>query len=123
MAKASKGFLARGTRLQVSITTLFALLILPALAIVIAFSYFENARNLADLSRRFIDRARDDAIELVANLLEPVAATVRLVAAAEQAPPGFFRSDESANLLYEALISAPQIDAVMPASRTATTAW
>jgi adenylate cyclase len=98
--------------LQVSISTLFALLILPALAIVIAFSYFENARNLAGLSQRFIDRARDDAIEMSRNLLEPVAATLRLVAAAEQTTPGFFRSDESANLLYQALISAPQIDAV-----------
>jgi adenylate cyclase len=113
MAEASsKGFLTRGARLQVSITTLFALLILPALAIVVAFSYFENARNLADLSQRFIDRARDDAIEMVTNLLEPVAATVRMVAVAEQATPGFFRSDESSNLLYEALISASQIDAV-----------
>ena len=34
------------------------------------------------------------------------------MAAAEEATPGFFHSDESANLLYQALVSAPQIDAV-----------
>jgi adenylate cyclase len=34
------------------------------------------------------------------------------MAAAEEATPGFFRSDASAKLLYQALISAPQIDAV-----------
>jgi adenylate cyclase len=98
--------------LQVSISTIFALLILPALGIVIAFSYHENARNLTNLSQRFIDRARDDAVEMSANLLEPVAGTLRLVAAAEEATPGFFHSPESSNLLYQALISAPQIDAV-----------
>ncbi len=102
----------RDTRLQVSIATLFALLILPALGLVIVFSYHENARNLADLSRRFIDRARDDAVEMSKNLLAPVESTLRLVAAAEAATPGFFRSDESANLLYQALVSASQIDAV-----------
>jgi hypothetical protein len=102
----------RGTRLQVSISAIFALLILPALGAVIAFSYYENARNLTNVSQRFIDRARDDAVEMSRNLLEPVGATLRLVAAAEQATPGFFHSDESANLLYQALVSAPQIDAV-----------
>ena len=34
----------RGTRLQLTISAIFALLILPALASVIAFSYRENAR-------------------------------------------------------------------------------
>ncbi len=109
----TKRFLARSeTRLQGSISAIFALLILPALGIVIAFSYYENAQNLTGLAQRFIDRARDDAVEMSANLLQPVGATLRLVAAAEEATPGFFRSDESANLLYQALVSAPQIDAV-----------
>jgi len=99
-------------RLQVSISTIFALLILPALGAVIAFSYHENARNLTGLSQHFIDRARDDAVEMSRNLLEPIAGTLRMVAAAEKATPGFYRSDESADLLYQALVSAPQIDAV-----------
>jgi hypothetical protein len=50
------------------------------LGVVIAFSYYENARNLTNVSQRFMDRARDDAIDMVSNLLEPVAATIRLVA-------------------------------------------
>ena len=48
---------------------------------------------------------------LIDNLLEPVGATLRLLAAAE-ATPGLFRSGDNANVLYLALISAPQIDAV-----------
>jgi adenylate cyclase len=99
-------------RLQVSIATIFVLLILPALGLVIAFSYYENARNLRALSNRFIDRARDEAIAMTANFLEPVGATLRLVAEMAGARPAFFRSEESRNVLYRALVSADQIDAL-----------
>ncbi|MFI5002497.1 MAG: hypothetical protein ACHQK9_21645, partial [Reyranellales bacterium] len=100
------------TRLQFSISAVFALLILPALGAVIAFSYYENARNLNEVAQRSIDRARDDAIGMGENFFEPVAATIRLVAEFATAHPGFFRTEESRNTLYAALISASQIDAV-----------
>src|ERR1700730_9857193 len=107
-----KSLLRSGITLQASITMLFALLILPALAIVIGFSFHENLRNLTTLSNRFIDRASQDAREMSGNLLQPVAEALRLMAGAEETTPGFFRSEESSNFLYDALISAPQIDAV-----------
>ena len=84
----------KGTKLQVSISAVFAMLILPALGAVIAFSYYENARNLTNVSQRFIDQARDDAVDMVSNFLEPVAATIRLVAAVAAAQPEFFRTEE-----------------------------
>ena len=68
-----KSLLRSGITLQASITMLFALLILPALAIVIGFSFHENLRNLTALSNRFIDRASQDALEMSGNLLQPVA--------------------------------------------------
>jgi class 3 adenylate cyclase len=98
--------------LQAIITMVFALLILPALAIVIGFSFYENIGNLTALSNRFIDDTSRDAREMSDNLLQPVAEALRLMAAAEETTPGFFRSDESANYLYDALASVPQIDAV-----------
>ena len=107
-----KSLLSGSTTLQASITMVFALLVLPALATVIGFSFYENVQNLTALSNRFIDRASDDAAEMSNNLLQPVAAALRLMAAAEETTPGFFRSDESSDFLYDALISAPQIDAV-----------
>jgi adenylate cyclase len=102
----------REISLQVSIATLFVLLILPALGLVIAFSYYENARNLRDLSNRFIDRARDEAIAMTTNFLEPVGATLRLVAEMAGTRPDFFRTEDSRNVLYTALVSADQIDAL-----------
>jgi adenylate cyclase len=101
----------KGVRLQVIISAIFAMLILPALGVVIAFSYYENAHTLANLLERSVDRARDDAVEMSEKLIEPVASVLRIVAAAEEATPGFFRSDNSANLLYQALVSNPQVDA------------
>ena len=107
-----KSRLGGSVTLQATITMVFVLLILPALAIVIGFSFYENVNNLTALSNRFIDRASQDAREMSENLLQPVAEAVRLMAGAEETTPGFFRSDESSNFLYDALISAPQIDAV-----------
>ena len=102
----------RAIRLQLSIAAIFVLLILPALGFVIAFSYYENARNLRSLSNRFIDRARDETITMVLNFLEPVGATLKLVAAMAGTRPEFFRSEDSRNVLHQALVSAEQIDAV-----------
>ena len=86
----------RGTRLQLSISGVFALLILPALGAVIAFSYYENARNLTSVSKRFIDRARDDALDLVSEFLDPVGATLRIVSAVASTSPDVIAASRSA---------------------------
>ena len=52
-----KSRLRGSVTLQAIITLVFALLILPALAIVIGFSFYENVTNLTALSNRFIDGA------------------------------------------------------------------
>jgi adenylate cyclase len=99
-------------RLQVSISVIFTVLIIPALASVIAFSYYENLQNLRAVSEKFINDSRDNAITASTDLLDPVAATVRVVAQVAGSLPAFFRSEESRNVLYAALTSAPQIDAI-----------
>ena len=99
-------------RLQVSISVIFTVLIIPALASVIAFSYYENLQNLRAVSEKFINDLRDNAIIASTDLLDPVAATVRVVAQVAGSLPAFFRSEESRNVLYAALTSAPQIDAI-----------
>jgi adenylate cyclase len=104
--------LPREIRLQASIAGVFALLSLPALGAVIAFSYSENVRNLSSVSDGFITRTRDDAVQMTHDMVEPVEATLRLLASAEETTPGFFRADRSGNFLYEALVSMPQIDAI-----------
>ena len=102
---------SQGIKLQLSISVIFTMLIVPALGCVIAFSYYANLHNLQTVSQRFVDTARDDAITMSHDLLDPVIGVVRVVAGMAQADPAFFRTEESRNVLHAALISAPQIDA------------
>ena len=101
----------QGIRIQISISTIFALLIIPSLGCVIAFSYNENLKNLRGVSERFTDGARDNAVTMAHDLLDPVAATLRVVAEIAGSSPAFFRTEQSRNVLYAALTSAMQIDA------------
>jgi class 3 adenylate cyclase len=105
-------FLPRDTRLQVSIAALFALLVLPALGVIIAFSYYANDRTLREMSQGFMDRARDAAVESIQTLLDPVVSSLRVVAAVEASEPGYFRQDRSSEVLYRALLTADHVDAV-----------
>jgi len=104
--------LPRETRLQVSIAALFALLVLPALGAIIAFSYYANARTLREMSQGFMDRAREDAVHSVTALVDPVVGALRIVAAIEARQPDYFRQDGSGDILYQVLQVEPQIDAV-----------
>jgi len=67
-------------RLQLSISMLFMILILPVLALIMFYSYRENSRNLISLANVQIERARDDSIAVATNLLEPVSGTLRMIA-------------------------------------------
>jgi class 3 adenylate cyclase len=97
---------------QLGISLLFTALIVPVLFVILSYSYEKNSSNLIAMSDSSIDRARDDSISIVANLLDPVISTLRLTAEVASTNPDYFRTEESRNFLYQALISAEQIDAI-----------
>src|SRR5258708_7076720 len=97
---------------QLCISLLFTALIVPVLFVILSYSYEKNSSNLIAMSDSSIDRARDDSISIVANLLDPVISTLRLTAEVAATNPDYFRTEESRNFLYQALISAEQIDAI-----------
>jgi class 3 adenylate cyclase len=99
-------------KLQISISMLFMILILPVLALIMVYSYRANSRNLISLADVQIDRARDDSIAVATNLLEPVSGTLRMIAQVAAANPAYFHTEQSRDLLYQALTSADQIDAI-----------
>jgi class 3 adenylate cyclase len=99
-------------RLQISISVLFAILILPVLAFIMSYSYREHSRELISLADQQINEARDDSITVATNLLTPVAGTMRVIAAMAASDPGYFRTEQSRNVLYQALTSADQIDGI-----------
>jgi len=97
---------------QLCISVLFTALIVPVLFLILSYSYAKNSRNLIAMSDSSIEQARDDSISIVANLLDPVISTLRLTAEVAATNPDYFRTEESRNFLYQALISAEQIDAI-----------
>jgi class 3 adenylate cyclase len=99
-------------RLQLSISMLFMILILPVLALIMSYSYYENSRNVISLANAQIERAKDDSIDVATNLLEPVAGTLRIIAEVAASNPAYFRTEQNRDLLYQALTSADQIDAI-----------
>src|SRR5580692_9992916 len=109
---ALKAFKKKKIRLQLSISMLFAILILPVLALIMSYSYRENSRNLISLADIRIGQARDDSIAVATSLFSPVAGTMRILAEMAASDPGYFRTEESRNVLYQALTSAAQIDAI-----------
>src|SRR5258708_950209 len=95
---------------QLCISLLFTALIVPVLFVILSYSYEKNSSNLIAMSDTSIDRARDDSISIAANLLDPVISTLRLTAEVAATNPDYFRTEESRNFLYQALISAEQTD-------------
>jgi class 3 adenylate cyclase len=76
------------------------------------YSYYANSRSLISLGNTQIERAKDDSIYVATNLLEPVAGTLRIIAEVAASNPGYFRTEQSRDLLFQALTSADQIDAI-----------
>jgi class 3 adenylate cyclase len=91
---------------------LFMILILPVLVLIMTYSYYANSRSLISLGNTQIERAKDDSIYVATNLLEPVAGTLRIIAQVAASDPGYFRTEQSRDLLFQALTSADQIDAI-----------
>jgi hypothetical protein len=87
-------------RLQLSISMLFMILILPVLVLIMTYSYYANSRSLILLGNTQIERAKDDSIYVATNLLEPVAGTLRIIAQVAASDPGYFRTEQSRDLLF-----------------------
>src|SRR5882672_1796592 len=87
-------FKRKSVRLQISISMLFMLLILPMMILIMFYSYYENSRNILSLANIQIESARDDSIAVATSLLEPVAGTLRIIAAVAASNPEYFRTEQ-----------------------------
>jgi class 3 adenylate cyclase len=98
-------------RLSAVMSALFVLLSIPVLIFILAYNYRQNAAAINATLNDVVTKTKQVSIEDAENLINPVAATLRLLAAAAAEDPKEFRSDASRDMLYQALTSAPQIDA------------
>ena len=90
---------------------LFVLLSIPVLIFILLYNYHQNSAAIQATLKDQVSKARRASLEEAENLLNPVAATLSLLAATAADNPETFRNEESRELLYQALISARQIDA------------
>ncbi len=98
-------------RLSAVMSGLFVLLSIPVLVFILVYNYRQNAAAINTTLNDVVAKTRQVSIEEAGNLINPVAATLRLLAAAAAKDPAGFRDEASRDMLYQALISAPQIDA------------
>jgi class 3 adenylate cyclase/ABC-type nitrate/sulfonate/bicarbonate transport system substrate-binding protein len=97
--------------LSVVMSLLFVGLSVPILIFILLYNYRTNSNAILSTLREEVAKSNQASIDNAVNLIQPVASTLRLLAAAAAVDPAFFRTEPSRDILYQALISAPQIDA------------
>jgi class 3 adenylate cyclase/ABC-type nitrate/sulfonate/bicarbonate transport system substrate-binding protein len=90
---------------------LFVLLSIPVLIFILLYNYHQNAAAIKATLRDQVAKTKQVSIEYAQNLVDPVGATLGLLAATAADNPETFKNEESRELLYRALTSAKQIDA------------
>ena len=91
---------------------LFVCLSIPILVFILVFNYSRTSAAIIATLHSQVAETRLATVESAQNLVEPVASTLRLLAEVAARDPAFFRTEQSRDLLYRALTSADQIDAI-----------
>jgi adenylate cyclase len=99
-------------RLSAAMSGLFVLLSIPVLIFILVYGYERNSAAINATLDDVVAKTKRASIEDARNLIDPVAATLEVIAAFAAEDPELFRKEESNELLYRALSSARQIDAV-----------
>ena len=98
-------------KLSAVMSILFVCLSVPILVFILLYNYHTNSVAMVATLHADVAKTNQASIERTENLIQPVASTLRLLAAAAAADPAFFRTEQSRDFLYRALTAAPQIDA------------
>src|SRR5262245_54806088 len=99
-------------KLSAVMALVFVSLSVPILIFILVYNYNRTSAAIIATLHERVAQTRVATIESAQNLIQPVASTLRLVAGVVAADPSLFRTEESRELLYRALNSAEQIDAL-----------
>jgi adenylate cyclase len=99
-------------KLSAVISALFVALSIPILIFILLYNHHRTSAAIMANLHEQVAKARLDSIEDAQNLINPVATALRLLSGAAATDPALFRTEPSRELLYRALTSAEQIDAV-----------
>jgi len=89
----------------------FVCLSIPILIFILVYNYHRNAETIIARLQDQVAKTRQASIENVESMIHGVAATARLLAEVAAADPTFFRTEQSREILFQALTTAGEVDA------------
>src|ERR1700730_1745224 len=102
----------RRPRLSLIMSLLFIGLSIPVLIFILIYNYNKNSAGMVAILNDAVAQTSQAGIERTENLIESTESPLRFLAEVAAADPGYFRTEQSRDLLYRALTSAAHIDAI-----------
>jgi class 3 adenylate cyclase/ABC-type nitrate/sulfonate/bicarbonate transport system substrate-binding protein len=99
-------------RLSLVMSLLFIGLSIPILIFILIYNYNKNSAGMVSILNDAVAQASQAGVERTQDLIESTESPLRFLAEVAADDPGYFRTDQSNDLLYRALTSAAHIDAV-----------
>jgi class 3 adenylate cyclase/ABC-type nitrate/sulfonate/bicarbonate transport system substrate-binding protein len=99
-------------RLSLIMSLLFIGLSIPILIFILIYNYSKNSAAIVSTLNDAVIQTSHAGIERTQGLIESTESPLRFLADVAAADPGYFRTEQSNDLLYRALTSAAHIDAV-----------
>jgi class 3 adenylate cyclase/ABC-type nitrate/sulfonate/bicarbonate transport system substrate-binding protein len=98
-------------RLSLIMSLLFVGLSIPVLIFILIYNYNKNSAGIVSILNEAVAQASQAGVERTQDLIENTESPLRFLAELAAADPGYFRTEQSRDLLYRALTSAAHIDA------------
>ena len=98
-------------RLSLIMSLLFIGLSIPILIFILIYNYNKNSAGMVSILNDAVAQTSQAGVERTQDLIESTESPLRFLAEVAAADPGYFRTEQSADLLYRALTSAAHIDA------------
>jgi class 3 adenylate cyclase/ABC-type nitrate/sulfonate/bicarbonate transport system substrate-binding protein len=99
-------------RLSLIMSLLFIGLSIPILIFILIYNYNKNSAGMVSILNEAVAQTSQAGVERTQDLIENTENPLRFLAEVASADPGYFRTEQSGDLLYRALTSAAHIDAV-----------
>jgi class 3 adenylate cyclase/ABC-type nitrate/sulfonate/bicarbonate transport system substrate-binding protein len=98
-------------RLSLIMSLLFIGLSIPVLIFILIYNYNRNSAGIVSILNEAVTQTSQAGVERTQDLIESTESPLRFLAEVAAADPGYFRNEQSRDLLYRALTSAAHIDA------------
>jgi class 3 adenylate cyclase/ABC-type nitrate/sulfonate/bicarbonate transport system substrate-binding protein len=99
-------------RLSLIMSLLFIGLSIPILIFILIYNYSKNSAAIVSALNDAVIQTSRAGVERTQELIQSTESPLRFLAEVAAADPGYFRTEQSNDLLYRALTSAAHIDAV-----------